>query len=365
MRVYGLDFTSAPKKGKPLTLAICRLDNSQLLIEKFHEFGTDDNDATTPLEGYANWLNGRGESWKKDQTWIAGVDFPFGMPIAAISRFGWGNVSASTRWEDYIRKAYDMHRSLDGFKTATKGWSYPDEVSESGNPIKIQSKRLTDQVAHAQSPMKFADNPFPGAMFYQGCKALLESDIRLPGLRSVMNNVGSPKIAIEAYPRLVAQKFIPKQPEFSELVARKRDRIAARKNLKKSDPETRKNLTAEIKIMSANAKSSLRYKEAGTNEVALANRSQIIEALENSSNPYGVQISFETNIQRANCISDPKADLLDSVLCAVQAAWSYVLRECGFGIPSFDNHELLRQQVALEGWIVDPAMWNIFGKATP
>jgi len=363
MRVYGLDFTSAPKRGKPLTLAICRLDKAKLTVEDFHEFGTDNADDVRPLEGYADWLNGRGNKWKNEADWIAGIDFPFGMPIAAIARFGWGNAAGATNWESYVRQLYHTHKTLPDFKADIRDWSYPNEVSEAGNPIKIQSKRLTDQVARAQSAMKVTDNPYPGAMFYQGCKALLDADIHIPRLRTDATNTKCQKIAIEAYPRLVAHKFIPIEPAFSQLVAKKRDRIDTKKSTDESETETKKNLTAEIKSLSAKAKLSLRYKEARTNEVAQSNRRRIIDDLENADNPYRIQLSFQIDQQRDQCITDPKADLLDSVLCAVQAAWAYGLRENGFGIPCFDQHDLLRQQVALEGWIVDPSMVNVLGDA--
>jgi hypothetical protein len=359
MRVYGLDFTSSPQKDKPLTLAICYLENHQLLVENFHEFGSD---GTKPLECYANWLEGQGEKWQSDKTWVAGLDFPFGMPVAAIARFGWGNLSDVTNWERYVRRLFSNHKSLTAFKADIKEWSYPNEMSETGNPIKIQPKRLTDQIARSQSPIKVTDNPYPGAMFYQGCKALLDSEVYIPRLRDKATDAEYRKIVVEAYPRLVAQKFIPINPDFSELVAKKTDLITEKKRTDKAEAETKKNLTKEIKTLSARAKIALRYKEAGTNEVVQGNRKKIIDELEKPDNPYQVRLSFKTEKQKTDCINDPKADLLDSVLCAVQAAWSYGMRENGFGIPRFEQHDLIRQQVALEGWIVDPAMMNVLGE---
>jgi hypothetical protein len=46
--------------------------------------------------------------------------------------------------------------------------------------------------------------------------------------------------------------------------------------------------------------------------------------------------------------SDPSADALDSLLCAVQAAWAYREREEGYGVPQECDPN--------EGWIVDPAL---------
>jgi len=356
MRVFGLDFTSSPKKGKPLTLAKCKLNGQSLTVEGLHEFG---NEAIKPLEDYADWLSGA-KYWEGEDEWIAGIDLPFGMPLAAIARFSWGEVSENASWQDYVRELFAKYTTLADFEKAIKDWSYPNEISEAGNRIKIQSKRLTDQVAHAQSPMKVSDNPHVGKMFYRGCKAILDSSVVLPTLRPPADG-RSKRVAIEAYPRLVAQRFIPEQPAFDELVATKRERIEARKKLDKSEAEQLANLKAEIRGLAAKAKLSRRYKEAGDNELARNNRQSIVQSLSESSNPYGVQLCFENDADKADCIADPKADKLDSVLCAVQAAWSFSLRDEGYGIPSFRDHSLLRQQIALEGWIVDPAMLNVFG----
>jgi len=62
---------------------------------------------------------------------------------------------------------------------------------------------------------------------------------------------------------------------------------------------------------------------------------------------YGYTLEIPTALAEA-LIEDPKADSLDALLCAVQAAWAYSQRNNGYGIPSHCD--------PLEGWIVDPAM---------
>jgi hypothetical protein len=52
--------------------------------------------------------------------------------------------------------------------------------------------------------------------------------------------------------------------------------------------------------------------------------------------------------QTIEVVADPSGDKLDSVLCAVQAAWAYTRRANGYGIPANCD--------PLEGWIVDPNM---------
>jgi predicted RNase H-like nuclease len=51
---------------------------------------------------------------------------------------------------------------------------------------------------------------------------------------------------------------------------------------------------------------------------------------------------------RERFVREPAADTLDSLLCAVQAAWAYTRRETDYGIPDECD--------PLEGWILDPAL---------
>ena len=47
-----------------------------------------------------------------------------------------------------------------------------------------------------------------------------------------------------------------------------------------------------------------------------------------------------------HCVDDFTGDSLDSVLCAVQAAWAYTKRNENYGVPEIAD--------PLEGWICDP-----------
>ena len=58
------------------------------------------------------------------------------------------------------------------------------------------------------------------------------------------------------------------------------------------------------------------------------------------------------------CTDDATGDSLDSVLCAVQAAWAFTKRAENYGIPTNAD--------PLEGWICDPETWQSesLGQAT-
>jgi hypothetical protein len=60
-------------------------------------------------------------------------------------------------------------------------------------------------------------------------------------------------------------------------------------------------------------------------------------------------ITLEVSDAMANAfILDPSGDPLDALLCAIQAGWSYIRRDNGYGIPAQCDKD--------EGWIVDPLM---------
>lgn len=66
---------------------------------------------------------------------------------------------------------------------------------------------------------------------------------------------------------------------------------------------------------------------------------------------YGFTVSFgEDEARRMR--EDRKGDLLDSLICAVQAAWAWNRRNDNFGLPGPDVID--PDVLAFEGWIMDP-----------
>src|SRR5207249_11801038 len=60
---------------------------------------------------------------------------------------------------------------------------------------------------------------------------------------------------------------------------------------------------------------------------------------------YKISVDLTDSLGRV-CIDDAEGDSLDAVLAAVQAAWAWLRREDGYGVP--EDCDLA------EGWIVDP-----------
>jgi hypothetical protein len=74
MRIYDLDFTSAPGRRKPLIVLGCTLEgDSSLRVE--------DSEKLTDFGGFESFLQRR-------SLWVCGMDFPFGQPRSLARELG-------------------------------------------------------------------------------------------------------------------------------------------------------------------------------------------------------------------------------------------------------------------------------------
>lgn len=172
LRIFGVDFTSAPRQAKPIVVAEGRLLNAELQIlrigklESFREF-----ESFLHLPG----------------PWIGGFDFPFGLPRDLIRDLGW-----PARWRPLVQLCGDLTRTefrgiLDGYRaTRLAGSKY--------------AHRATDGPAGSSSPMKLV-NPPVALMFREGAPRLADAGVHIPGLAEGDRS----RIALEAYPGLFAR----------------------------------------------------------------------------------------------------------------------------------------------------------------
>ncbi|WHS96727.1 hypothetical protein VPK21_001357 (plasmid) [Sinorhizobium kummerowiae] len=94
MRVFGIDFTSAPRRRKPITCVDCELEDDLLIVRSLIEWAD--------FEGFEGALQEPGP-------WIAGIDFPFGQASRFIETIGWPK-----RWADYVAYAHGLGRLISG-----------------------------------------------------------------------------------------------------------------------------------------------------------------------------------------------------------------------------------------------------------
>ena len=173
MRIYGVDFTCAPRKAKPITVACGLLKGTALEVREIER-----------LESFAAF-----EAFlARPGPWIGGFDFPFSLPRELVRDLRWPD-----DWRGLVAHCSAMDRS--SFRSVLDAYRAARPVGRK------YVHRATDYPAGSSSPMKLV-NPPVALMFHEGARRLAASDVDLPGLSSR----NSSKIALEAYPGLLARK---------------------------------------------------------------------------------------------------------------------------------------------------------------
>lgn len=178
MRLYGLDFTSAPSKRKPITCATCLFHDTQLIVEEVFPIAM--------FDVFEQWLRQPGP-------WLAALDFPFGQPRQLLTRLGW-----PLSWEGYVHHIGSMSKAE--FEKTIQNYQDSRPAGDK------QHMRVTDKLAGSRSPMMLHRVPV-GKMFFQGAPRLLASGVSV--LPCHPQSVD--RIVIEGYPALVARRWSGKQ----------------------------------------------------------------------------------------------------------------------------------------------------------
>lgn len=253
-----MDFTSAPKRDKPIVVAVTGLTGSVLELHGFLEFHD--------WPAYERWLN-------SPEQWVAGFDFPFGLPEAFVARHGLG-----ADWTELVESCAE--RGKEWFReTAMHAFMSPLRSTE--------NRRRTDKTAQSSSPLKTKANPPVGLMYYEGSWRLRNADIWLPGLKSGY----SKRIGLEAYPGLLAIRLGERHYK-NDTPANTDQRQAARQRI----VGHLVNPTGELK----------HWIPYPVKPIGRALREQLMHA---------------------------SGDWLDALLCAVQASWGHQRRNENFGLP--------------------------------
>ena len=253
--VHGVDFTSRPSTRKPLTIATGSLAGRLFVLESVAEM--------------ADW--GTFERWlRHDGPWIAGFDFPFGLPREAVRDVDWPQ-----RWPALVERCRELGR--DAFRQIL------DRYRESRPVGNKYAHRRTDIPARSHSPLKLV-NPPVGLMFLEGAPRLLDAGLEIPGLHA-----GDPtRIALEAYPAFGARGLAG----------------GSYKN------DTKAKQTADRRTV----------------------RKQIVAALV-TGRLLGLAMQAPQKLLKT-LEQDATGDRLDAVLCAMQAAWAWQRRNANFGFPA-------------------------------
>ena len=274
--LLGCDFSSRPTRKKPIVLASGALVGHRLVLQQLHEFFSVDD--------LSAWLSSQ-------PTWLGGFDLPFGLPRELVQTLGWPQ-----DWAQCMAHYTQLSRE-----------SIRDTFAAFCNARPVGHKfahRATDRLAQSSPSMKWV-NPPVAYMLHAGVPCLLKAQAYLAGVmplpaEGVPAQAQPPRVALEAYPGLLARELLGAQSYKSDDPAKQTpERLIARKHL--------------------------------------------VHGLELGSARLGLRLKLSHTLSGV-LVQDASADRLDAVLCLMQAAWAHLQGPPHFGLP--EDVDLL------EGWIV-------------
>ena len=199
MRVYGVDFTSRPGRGKTIHVAACDLDGDVLRFERLERIASFDAfEASLGVAG----------------PWIAGFDFPFTQSRRFLDTIGWprGWAACADHVGSMSREAF--RAALEGYKRER---AYGDR----------EHSRGFEAGTGAASPQKLYGVPV-ALMFFEGVPRLRRTGLHVPGLAQGDRT----RVAVEAYPGVAARALIGRRPYKNDARAKQTsDLLAARRTL--------------------------------------------------------------------------------------------------------------------------------------
>ena len=294
--LHGVDFTSAPRPRKPITVASAQwsvgdtgprtapdaaanaavstaAEPCRLRITRIEALPT--------LEAFDAWLTQPGP-------WLAAFDFPFSFARDFIAAQGWP-VDGEEPWPAVMQAVAALDRPA--LIARCRAWC------DARPPGSKFAHRACDAGAGSSPSMKWV-NPPVALMLHAGATRLAAAGVTVPGLRET--GTDPQRIALEGYPGLLAR------------------RVLGRTSYKSDDPARR------------------------GDPARRAARAQLIEALEAGAVVPGLAVDL--GAARTGCLEDDSADRLDAVLCLVQAAWAARQGPPHYGLP--------QRKDRVEGWIV-------------
>ncbi len=196
----GVDFSSAPRRAKPIVWAWGHWQRAGLLrLERFDE--------DVSLAAFAQSLSRPGP-------WLAAFDLPFGLPRELVSTLGWPMdwAGSMTHYAGLSRE-----RIVETFAAFC-------DARPAGSKF---AHRACDGPAGSSPSMKWV-NPPVAFMLHAGVPALRAAGVHMPGLQEG----DRARVALEGYPGMVARALIGRRSYKSDTKAQQTpERLIARKDL--------------------------------------------------------------------------------------------------------------------------------------
>ena len=181
--IHGIDFTSAPSRKKPITVASCE----PLAHDRF---------ALVACEAFVEW-SGFDSFLMRHGPWIAAFDFPFGLPRALVETLGWPR-----DWRALMRHYASLDRS--DIRIRFKAYCDARPVGEKF------AHRATDRPAGSSPSMKWV-NPPVAWMMHAGVPRLIAAGVCIAELDDDPDGDGCgvdiTRVALEGYPGFIARSI--------------------------------------------------------------------------------------------------------------------------------------------------------------
>ena len=200
MQLLGVDFTSAPARRKPITVARGRFQGAVLRL--------DGVDALPDFGAFEALLARAGP-------WFGAFDFPFGLPREFVDSLRLGASADAVVAELHRRCPARMD-----FRALVDAWG-------NGRP---PGRRLVHRRTDTALPGVTSTSPLQtryvpvGFMYFEGFARLLAAGVDLPALRAGDRS----RVALEAYPGLLAHALIGRR---SYKNSDEPDRLITRKDI--------------------------------------------------------------------------------------------------------------------------------------
>ncbi len=172
--LHGVDFTSAPRSKKGITIASGTLSGDVLHLTSLSTL--------TDFAAFSRWLALPGP-------WVGGFDLPFSLPRVLLAQLGWPQ-----QWAAMITHLASLSR--EELRTHFKA------VCDARPVGSKFIHRAADLPAGSSSPMKWV-NPPVAYMLHAGAPLLLEAGVSV----YPMHEADPERLALEAYPGLVARSI--------------------------------------------------------------------------------------------------------------------------------------------------------------
>jgi hypothetical protein len=217
--VFGIDFTSAPRRAKPIRIAAGIRHAAVVKLTGLVALQT--------LDEFSTWLRTPGP-------WVGGFDLPFGLPRELVEQLGWpaehGPLIA--HYASLSREAIrDRFAAFCDARPAGQKFAH----------------RACDGPAGSSPSMKWV-NPPVAFMLHAGLPRLIDAGVHLPGHQAGDGQ----RVALEAYPGLLARELIGRRSYKSDTkAAQTPERLIARKDMVDALEQGRTRLGLRLKLSHA------------------------------------------------------------------------------------------------------------------